>query len=124
MQNDDFAIERREVLDERVQSLQDLSGVNLCGDIRSCWRELGVVQCRELSRSAASTAQDMRGRDMMGHAIDPGPQAAPSIEAPQTTPQREMDFLQKILLQRGISLVCAHLRVGNRRQRRGLQPVK
>jgi hypothetical protein len=108
VQDDDFAIERREALDEGVQSLQDLSCVDLCCDVRVRGRELGIVQSRELPRLAAPTAQDMRGRDVVCHAIDPGSQAAPSIESSQTPPQREMDLLQQVLLQCGIGLVCAH----------------
>ena len=108
MQDDDFAIERLEALDERIQSLQDLSCIDLRCDVRARSRELGIVQSRELSPPAAPAAQDMRGRDVVRHAIDPGPQTAPSIEALQTSPQREMDLLQQVLLQCGVGLVCAH----------------
>jgi hypothetical protein len=108
VQDDDFAIERRESLDEGVQSLQDLSCVDLCCDVCVRGRELGIVQSRKLSRFAAPAAQDMRGRDVVCHAIDPGSQAAPSSESSQTPSQREIDLLHQVLLQSGIGLVRPH----------------
>ena len=84
------------------------SCVDLCCNVRVRGRELGIVQSRELPRLAAPAAQDMRGRDVVCHAINPGSQAAPSIESSPAPPQREMDLLQQVLLQCGIGLVCAH----------------
>ncbi len=59
----------------------------------------------ETSRSAPPS-DDVRCCHVMGHAIDPSPQATAPIERTKTAPQFNLDVLQQIAPPFGIGLVA------------------
>ena len=92
---------------ERVQAVQlETTARGLVGRPFAAHR-LGreIVERHEPAAPAAPRARDVRGGRVVGHAVDPRPQGAPSLVVVEAAPDREVDVLDQVPLLVGIGLV-------------------
>jgi len=104
--DDDLAVDRFELLNQRRQPFQ------IDALVRGGFALLFVGKGFELfkahqSRESPALAKNMRGRDVVSHAIDPGAQGTASVETLEAPPQLKVNLLEQVATFFRVSFVGA-----------------
>lgn len=102
IRDDDLAIERFELLDQPGQAVEIETPVR--GGFVFGGKHVEIFQSHQIFEDAA-LAKDVRRGDMVGNAIDPGPQRTAGVELLKAAPQLKMNLLVQVTALFRVSLV-------------------
>ena len=100
-------IHRFETLNEIQQAFESMAAVCGLEGIRRIRKILQFFQPDERLIPEAPLPQNMRSSDIVRHAIEPGAERASPIKSAEAPPQGDVNLLQQVAPQIGITLVSA-----------------
>ena len=98
-------VKRLETLDQTEQAIERMTAIGRVLAAVGIGKMLQLFKSDEFLSTGSALPQNMRRTDVVSDAIDPGAKRAAAIKAVETSPQRDVNFLQQVAPQVRVGLV-------------------